>query len=73
MAPDLLELVLLLIALPVAVALFFGYFGARRRRNNVYSCLRCGATFRAPSTEPYPRTCPSCESPAWHSQPDEHT
>jgi hypothetical protein len=56
---------LILFAIPIASAIFFGVVAMRGETPNVYQCARCGHDWRRAPHKPYPDRCPACDSSQW--------
>ncbi len=60
-------LLLVLVAMPVAVAVFFGLFAFRTMTPLAFRCARCGAEFRRKPWRAMPASCPSCHARDWRT------
>jgi hypothetical protein len=58
-------LVLVLVAMPVGLAVFFGLFTFRRMTPLAFRCLRCGAEFQRKPWRRFPAACPACNAKDW--------
>jgi len=62
-------LLLVLIALPVCVGLFFGMFSFKGLTPNAFHCQRCDRDFQRKAWRPFPRACKHCGARDWN-RPD---
>jgi hypothetical protein len=56
-----------LIALPLALSVFFGLFAFKHLTPLAYHCLRCGADFRKPPHRRFPVRCRACGARDWNA------
>jgi hypothetical protein len=54
-----------MIAIPLALAGFFGLFAFRHWPRQLYRCTRCGKEFRRRAHQRFPRACPACGAADW--------
>jgi hypothetical protein len=59
------KVVVVMLAIPVAVSIFFGAMSFRRITPLAFRCTRCGGEFRRPPHRRYPTTCAHCRARDW--------
>lgn len=59
------QVVVALLAIPIAVSIFFGAMSFRRITPLAYRCTRCGAEFRRAPHRRYAPACPRCHARDW--------
>ena len=58
-------LLLVILVMPVAVALFFGSRAFREMVPLAFHCRRCDRDFQRPAHRRFPRRCPHCHRRDW--------
>jgi hypothetical protein len=59
-------LILVLIVIPCAIAVFFGRFAWKHWPPNVFHCARCNRDFSKKPWLRFPSTCPHCAASDWN-------
>jgi hypothetical protein len=62
---------IVLAAIPLAIAAILGWALVGRDAPNIYRCVRCGTAFRQPGHLRFPARCPACRADDWAAPRDE--
>jgi len=60
--------ILVIVGIPFAIALFLGVAAFRQVETLLYRCQRCGHEFGRPAHRAFPRACPRCHARDWNLQ-----